>query len=92
MHQRLEAIVSGRVQMVMFRDFSQRKAKGLKLTGTVRNLEDGTVHVVAEGPKEKLEAYLQKLNGGPLLAKVEGVQPEWKEATGEFTTFTILYD
>lgn len=91
MHERLEAIVSGRVQMVMYRDFAQRKARGLTLVGTVKNLEDGTVRVIAEGSRESLERYLAKLHGGPLLAKVEGVSPEWRSATGEFEGFRILY-
>lgn len=91
MHERLEAVVSGRVQMVMYRDFAQRKARGLKLTGEVQNLPDGTVRVVAEGPREKLEAYLKKLHGGPLLAKVEHVAPEWLPATGSYRGFIINY-
>jgi acylphosphatase len=91
MPERLEAIVSGRVQLVMYRDFAQRKARGLKLTGTVQNLEDGTVRVIAEGPRESLERYLAKLHGGPLLAKVEGVSVEWLPAAEEFGGFEILY-
>lgn len=91
MPERLDAIVSGRVQLVMYRDFAQRKARGLKLKGSVRNLEDGTVHVVAEGPRESLERYLAKLHGGPLLARVDKVSPSWLPATGEFARFDILY-
>lgn len=91
MHERLEAIVSGRVQMVMYRDFAQRKGSGLKLAGFVRNLPDGTVHVVAEGPREKLELYLKKLWKGPLLSSVEHVEPAWLRATGEYTRFVISY-
>jgi acylphosphatase len=90
--ERLEAIVSGRVQLVMFRDFTQRKASGLKLTGTVKNLEDGTVEVVAEGPREKLEKLVAKLHQGPLLAHVEHVSVSWSPATGEFKKFRIVYN
>jgi len=91
MHIRMEAIVCGRVQMVMYRDFAQRKARGLKLTGEVQNLKDGTVRVVVEGPKERLEAYLTKLRGGPILADVEGIKPLWSEATGTYQGFQITY-
>lgn len=91
MPERLEAIVSGRVQLVMYRDFAQRKARGLKLTGTVQNLADGTVRVIAEGPRESLDRYLAKLHGGPLLAKVDGVDATWLPATGEFEGFEIIY-
>ncbi|MGK2908737.1 MAG: acylphosphatase [Sphingobium sp.] len=91
MNERLDAIVSGRVQLVMYRDFAQRKARGLRLSGCVRNLEDGTVHVIAEGPRAPLERYLAKLRTGPLLARVEGVAPTWLPATGEYEGFQIVY-
>lgn len=87
--ERIEAIVSGKVQMVMYRDFASRHAK--RLTGEVRNLEDGTVAVIAEGMREDLEAYIGKLNKGPLFAHVSGVSVSWKEATGQFDRFSIRY-
>ena len=90
--ERLEATVSGRVQMVMYRDFAQRKARGLRLVGEVQNLRDGTVRVVAEGPREKLETYVEKLKKGPLLARVEGVQVAYTEVSGGYTDFSIRYD
>ena len=91
MHERLEAIVSGRVQLVMYRDFAQRKARGLKLVGEVENLPDGTVRVIAEGPRDSLERYLEKLKGGPLLARVEHVAPTWRSAVGGYKDFLITY-
>lgn len=89
--ERIEAIVQGRVQMVMYRDFAQRKAKGLGLVGEVENLSDGTVRVIAEGTREKLEHYIKKLHKGPLLAKVEGVSAAWLAPTGAYTSFSITY-
>lgn len=91
MNERLEAIVSGRVQMVMYRDFAQRKARGLRLSGELQNLKDGTVRVLAEGPRAALEKYLHKLHGGPLLARVEHVDPVWKEAEDGYKGFEIIY-
>lgn len=91
MDERLEAIVSGRVQMVMYRDFAQRKARGLKLVGTVQNLDDGTVQVIAEGPASALDAYVRKLEGGPLLARVARVEAVRKPATGAYDRFDIVY-
>jgi len=91
MHERLEAVVSGRVQMVMYRDFAQRKAKRLNLKGTVENLSNGTVRVIAEGPRDTLETYVTRLKGGPLLARVERVTPQWLPATGAFRGFDIIY-
>lgn len=92
MHERLEAIVSGRVQLVMYRDFVQRKARGLSLTGFVRNLPDGTVQVIAEGPRGNLEKLLERLKKGSLLAHVKEVAPSWGPATGALQSFIISYD
>jgi len=91
MHERLEALVSGRVQMVMYRDFAQRKARRLKLVGSVENLSNGTVRVIAEGPRDVLEQYVTRLEGGPLLAHVEQVTPLWLPATGSYRGFDIVY-
>lgn len=90
MHE-LRAIVSGRVQMVMYRDFAQRHARRLNVAGTVRNLPDGTVRVVAQGEKPALEKLLHDLHRGPLLAKVTGVQVEWRNADTKFDSFDIVY-
>jgi acylphosphatase len=91
MTKRLEAIVSGRVQMVMFRDFVQRKASALRLTGEVRNLKDGTVRVLAEGEHTSLERLHKHLHRGPLLAQVENVSVIWTEAKNDFFSFKIAY-
>jgi acylphosphatase len=91
MIKRFECTVSGRVQMVMFRDFTQRSARRLGLVGTVQNMPDGTVRVVAEGEEKMLLDLLEKLRVGPPFAKVERVDVVGKEATGEFTHFIIVY-
>ena len=62
----------------------------LGLTGTVRNLPDGTVRVVAEGPRERLEALLDWLQRGPELADVEWVDAKWVEAAGTYSEFLIV--
>jgi acylphosphatase len=64
MTERMEAIVSGRVQGVMYRDFVQRKASGLKIAGEVQNLADGTVRVLAEGEHASLEKLFSKIKRG----------------------------
>lgn len=91
MQSAFRAIISGRVQMVMYRDFVQRKARGLGVVGTVKNLPDGTVEVIAEGEKEVLEKYIRKLRRGPLLSRVEDVRVEWRELLGTFSDFVILF-
>ena len=88
----MEAIVSGRVQLVMYRDFATRKARGLGLVGEVENLSDGTVRVIAEGEQTKLETYVQKLWKGSLLSRVEDVTVTYVPAKGDYTYFDITYD
>ena len=83
--------MSGRVQLVMFRDFVERKASGLRLVGHVRNLPDGTVEVIAEGNKDSLDALVLHLQKGPLLARVDGVAVEWVKPSGTYTGFSIQY-
>lgn len=90
--ERIEAIVSGRVQLVMYRDFATRKARSLGLVGEVQNLPDGTVRVVAEGDRSTLEAYVQKLRKGSLLSRVEDVVVTYLPAQGDYTYFDINYD
>jgi len=84
-------IVSGRVQMMMFRDFTLRKAEALGLKGSVRNLKNGTVEVIAQGEKEKLEAFIEYLNKGSLLSRVDKVEVTWRETKSVFDRFYIVY-
>ncbi len=92
MHERIEAIVTGRVQRVMFRDFACRKGRALGLVGSAKNLRDGTVLVVAEGSRRALEALLIKLHKGSLLARVESVAMDWQPARGGLKGFVIEYE
>ncbi len=87
---RLHATVDGRVQGVGFRAFVVDMAQILDLTGWVRNMGDGKVEMLAEGPREKLEQMLEYLRRGPRGAWVSGVEQEWQEATGEFNHFAVV--
>lgn len=77
--------------MVMYRDFTKRNARSLKVVGEVKNLPNGTVSVVAEGPKDKLEALILRMKKGSLLAHVENVSVAWQEPSGQFQSFSIRY-
>ncbi len=83
--------ISGRVQMVMFRDFVQRKARSLGLNGSVRNLEDGRVEVVAQGSDEKIKTLIKHLHKGPFLAQVEDVSVTWRTPKTVFDDFKIIF-
>jgi acylphosphatase len=79
------------VQGVLFRDFTRRLGRKLGLVGTVENLPDGTVKVVAEGEEAMLNKIVERLHNGPPLAKVTDIKIEWQEASGAFPNFKIIY-
>ena len=87
----IECIVTGRVQMVMYRDFAARKARSLGIAGAVQNLPDGSVRVVAQGNKGALEAFVSQLQRGPIFARVDNIKIIWRKPKNIFQTFQILY-
>lgn len=91
MKQRVEATVYGHVQGVSFRYYTMREAGRLQLTGWVANKRDGTVRVIAEGPREPLQSLLNFLQQGPPMARVDAVDSNWREATNEFSNFNVRH-
>jgi acylphosphatase len=79
---RVAVLVSGKVQGVGYRAFAQAKAWELGLSGYAENLPDGRVEVVAEGPEDELQRFLELLAQGPRAARVEHLEVQWSEATG----------
>jgi acylphosphatase len=79
------------VQGVFFREFTRRRALALGLTGYVRNLRDGTVETMAEGPSKSLEQLLEQLRVGPPSARVDSVDHKWEDHSGEFDRFEVRY-
>ncbi len=88
---RLHATVHGRVQGVNFRYYTLHRARELGLTGYVRNLWNGSVEVVAEGPRAGVEELLAFLHVGPRSAYVTRVDTRWPAPTGEFSRFEVRY-
>src|SRR6476660_6902433 len=82
-------VVSGRVQGVGFRFFTQAAAVREGLHGWVRNLPDGRVEISAEGDAEALERFEHKVRHGPPGARVEDVEVADTGATGSDTGFSI---
>lgn len=87
--QRLEAVVTGRVQGVGFRAYVRGWARKLGLVGWVRNERDGTVRLVAEGDGAALDRLTRLLWGGPPGARVEGVDGRRAGTEGGFDAFTV---
>lgn len=88
---RLTAVVTGIVQGVSFRWFTQRRAAELGLVGFVRNRSDSAVEFVAEGARDDLERMLDAVRVGPSSAAVENVDAQWSTPTGEFRRFEIRF-
>ena len=84
--------VAGVVQGVYFRDYAQKEARGLDLSGWVRNRPDGTVEVVLEGEAEKVELMLAWLHTGSPQAEVKEVQVTEEQPLGDKTAFAIRYN
>ncbi len=81
--------ISGHVQAVGFRYYTRVAARKHNLVGWVRNDAEGTVSVTAEGPRDRLEAFVEDLNEGPAAADVEEVDVRWEPASGRFDSFTV---
>ena len=79
--------ISGRVQGVGFRDWTQRKAADLGLSGWVRNLASGEVEALFSGSPEAVDAMLVACRRGPQLARVSEVTiaETTEAATGSFS-------
>ncbi len=86
---RLHLLITGVVQGVCFRLYTQREAQKLGLLGWVRNVRDGSVELVAEGAEQPLRDLAAWCEQGPPSADVTHTEPQWTQATGEFPSFEI---
>ena len=82
--------ISGIVQGVWFRDHTEKMAKHAGSTGWVRNLSDGRVEAVFEGPKEIVEEMIEWCKKGSPNAKVDNVAVIW-EKPENLSKFKVLY-
>ncbi len=88
--QRARIHVTGIVQGVGFRPFIFRQAKERSLQGYVLNLGDAGVRIVTEGDEEKIQDFIQEIQSNPpSISRIETLDTEWMEPTGEFNDFVI---
>lgn len=87
----IEAIVSGRVQGVNFRNFVKKKADALWLSGVVENIPGYKVRVIAQGPEDKLKELTEYLHKGPFHATVSNVDVAWQEPKDKMQGFKVIY-
>jgi acylphosphatase len=77
--------------MVFFRATTRRVAKKLDLTGWVKNLRDGRVEAIFEGPRENIDEMIKFCHEGPPAAIVKNVEVKWEDPTGKFDDFDIVF-
>jgi acylphosphatase len=84
-------VVKGRVQGVGFRYFAVQAGRRAGVTGTVRNLPDGSVEAIAEGTLGNLAAFQLELAKGPAFSRVTSVDEQEIQPTNRYTDFTVSY-
>lgn len=83
-------LVSGHVQGVFFRAHAQEEAEKLSLTGYARNLADGKVEILLQGPHEKILTFIEWAKEGSPSSKVTDVTVSWENIDtprNKFETF-----
>ena len=88
---RAHLLISGRVQGVFFRSFTEETARGLGLKGWVRNVSGGDVEAVFEGEKKDIEHAIDLCYKGPPVSHITGIEVKWEDFTGEFKSFSVKY-
>ena len=81
--------LSGDVQGVGFRFFAQRAAARHQIVGYVKNLDDGRVEALAEGPARNVEAFKHELATGPRFSSVDHVEEINLDPSGAYSSFRI---
>jgi acylphosphatase len=89
--ERLIVHYSGRVQGVGFRATVRHIACGYDVTGTVRNLADGRVELIAEGAKAELKAFLEGIAESELSGFIAKQAETWQVAQGNLRGFMIAF-
>jgi len=88
---RARLLISGRVQGVAFRWETLQAAERCRVNGWVRNLPDGRVEAVVEGPRQQVTDLIDWCRKGPPVARVDSLDIQWEDFSGEFREFKITH-
>jgi acylphosphatase len=88
--QRMRVYYSGRVQGVGFRYNVKSVAAGFEVTGTVRNLDDGRVELIAEGQRPELEAFRTAIRDSGVAGFIRDENVTWGDAQNDVRGFQII--
>jgi len=86
---KVKILVSGRVQGVYFRLFTQNKAKHFAIKGSAKNLPDGRVEIIAEAENMAIEKFIKWCHKGPITARVDHVEITELQHDEALTSFEI---
>lgn len=84
-------LISGRVQGVAFRYYTERAARELGVNGFARNLPDGRVEALAQGDAAQLLAFYEAILKGPPSARVDSVEVRNEQTDPQWTDFRITF-
>ncbi|MEM1059575.1 MAG: acylphosphatase [Verrucomicrobiota bacterium] len=87
--EKAEVFYEGRVQGVGFRYTAQQVAKGFEVSGTVRNLPDSRVQLIAQGERGEVEAFLEAIGESGLGGNIRGRDVSWHPADPDLLGFRI---
>jgi acylphosphatase len=88
---RAHVTIAGRVQGVNFRAATRDQARAIGVDGWVRNLDDGRVEAVFEGARAAVQELVSWCYSGPSYARVDQVDAEWEQPTGQERGFRIAW-
>ena len=88
---RAHIIVSGVVQRVGFRFFTQRLAHEYGLTGWVRTVPDGKVEIEVEGERGLVTDFIEEVRVGPPASRVTALNVSWDQYSGAYETFEVKF-
>jgi acylphosphatase len=86
---KVKILVSGRVQGVYFRLFTQNKAKHFAIKGSAKNLPDGRVEIIAEAENMTIEKFIKWCHKGPITARVDHLEITELQHDEALTSFEI---
>lgn len=89
MNEQVHLVIRGKVQGVFYRVSAAETARALGLCGWVRNLPDGSVEAVAQGPKQALDTFIEWCRSGPPAARVDEIDTRWDVTVELFSAFTV---
>lgn len=88
---RASIVITGLVQGIFFRATAKEIAATHSIKGWIKNLSTGRVECTVEGLKTGVEEFVRWCHQGPKGAAVKDVKVEWKQYSGEFKEFVVIY-